>query len=198
MNDENQRRIRDLVTEAFGYMVRASGFRNNEEGMAAIREQFRDPATSPAAWIHKQAEAIYPGCAGNTIKPEQFFDILGFIGTEEKLTSLLTSGPDEYFPRIEAFLLWLVKEYLPSMRTQAQTAAKELPQFRRGGPKVQMPDASVRREIYEEIMREYGRTGSMTEAQTHVARKRKLNVRMIQRIKAMVIAENQESSKQSE
>jgi hypothetical protein len=190
MNAEYQEMIRVLVREAFGPLSKATGFKSYNEAIVALREEFRNNAASPALWIHKQVEEVYPACQGNTVDPKAFLDILGIIDTEDKLVAVTREMPDEEFPIIQKFLLWFTKEFLPARRAAAKLMLKHLPQYRRGGPKVIMPSDSECRQIFKEVMEEYSKSGSMGEAQMTVARKKKVNVRMIQRIKAKVLAEN--------
>jgi hypothetical protein len=86
---------------------------------------------------------------------------------------------------IELFLRWMSKEWEPYQREHAKALVKHLPWYRRGGPKrKKMPDDEGCRQICKEIFDEQRKTGSIGVAQRNVALKRRLNIRMVQRIKA--------------
>jgi hypothetical protein len=184
MNEEHQATIRAMVDEAFDALCKAKGYQSYEEAIVVLREEFRDKATSPAAWILKRARDIYPMGEPDSIRPENLYEILSQIDTLEKLVSVTREMPDEQFSIVENFLRWFLREWLPSKRAEGERDRKYLPQYHRGGGKRTMPGDEECREICKEIFDEYRRTGSIGKAQKNVALRRRLNLRMVQRIKA--------------
>jgi hypothetical protein len=185
MNAENQKKLRAMRDKIIDSLNRAKGFSNYEEAIALIREIVRDKTTSPAPFLHRWARELYPVTPPDTVEPESFYEILGLIDTTEKLDATLAGMPDESYHMIEVFLQWVWNECLPAMKADAQKTAKGLPQYHRGGPKhTKMPDDDLCLVIWNEILEEYRLTGVMGEADRNVALKRRLTLRMIQRIKA--------------
>jgi hypothetical protein len=184
MKAANQKRIREMLLEIFGPLSKARGYKNYEDAVNVFREEFRDKGTSPAAWLHKQAKEAYPLCHSNSIQPEQFGDILGMVDNIDTLVSATDAMSDDDFPAIEAALHWMLREFLPSKRAEGASMKKHLPQYRRGPGKRKMPSDAECLKIYNEFLHEYAENGSVGEAQRNVARKRKLNPWMIQRIRA--------------
>jgi hypothetical protein len=184
MNEENHATIRGMVDEAFDALCKAEDFQSYEEGIALLREEFRDQATSPGPWLLKRTRKLYPMEEVDSIRPESLYEVFGQIDTKEKLVSITREMSDDDFPVIHKALHWLLREWLPSRRAAADRARKHLPQYHHGGGKRTMPSDEECRQICNEIFEEYRKTDSIGEAQRTVARRRKLKLRMVQRIKA--------------
>jgi hypothetical protein len=183
MKTEEADRLLAMHDQLWEHLRRAGGVESYEEVIARVCEEVREKETSLAPWLHKMARAMYRGNELDSIQPEDFYAILGLIDNREKARAVLLSLPDEMASEIEQGVTFVLKEVLPTLRTHAQSSIKHLPYRRSGGPKPTMPSDEECLEIYDEILAEYRETGLMGEAERNVALKRKLNVRMVQRIK---------------
>jgi hypothetical protein len=119
-----------------------------------------------------------------SIQPEQFYAILGLIDSREKAYNILLTLPEEAVTDVERLLGFMLKELLPSIRTQAQATVDALPYKRSGGPKTSsMPEFSVCREISVTIEMLHSKQGvGKVIAQQQMADKYDLSLRTVQRI----------------
>jgi hypothetical protein len=182
MKLETQKRLGELFERVVKHLCLVSGTKSYEDAIGLLRSQFRNSGTSPAAWLHRMAQEIYPMNEPDSVDPERFYDILGLIDTREKAHAVLAGFPEEAIPQIEQFLKFLLKEYLPGQRLAAQEMVKALPQRRSGGPKPTMPGEAECRQICDEIFDLHRRGVPKGNAQRRAAQKRKLSLRTIQRI----------------
>ncbi len=178
MNDEvlNRRQAFDAVIE---YFQAICGTNDYEGAIAMLKEQFRDKEASPAHWLHKLARGIYPANPPDTVQPEHFYEILGMIDTREKHDAIFSQLPG---PEVDKFLKFLLKDFLPAVRSNAQLMAKKLPQRRNGGPKPKMPSEEKCREIFDEIEQLHRKNVKRGIAQRRLAERTGLSVRTVQRI----------------
>ena len=182
MEPETQKRIQELFGQVVELLCRMSGTKGHEEAIAALRMQFHDKETSPAAWVHGIAKTIYPTKEPDSVNPEKFYEILGLIDTREKSDAVLASLPEDAAPEIERFLKFVLKEFLPSQRLAAQKLVKQLPQRRGGGAPSKMPSPAECRQICAEINKWHGQGVSLGVAQQRAADKWNKSLRMIQRV----------------
>jgi|SRR5579871_493306 len=185
MELETQKTLQEMFDQVVEHLCRMSGTKSYEEAIAALRMQFRDKNTSPAAWIHKVARGLYPTNESDSVNPEFFYEILGMIDTKAKSDAVLASLPEEAAPEIEKFLKFLLKEFLPTQRLAAQKLVKALPQRRTGGPKSKMPSEAKRRQICHEIIELHAKGVSKGDAQKRASLKWNIPLRSIQRIWAL-------------
>jgi hypothetical protein len=182
MKPETQKRLQGLFDQVVEHLCGVSGTKNHEEAIAALRMQFQDKRTSPAAWMHGIAREIYPTNEPDSVRPENFYEILGLIDTREKSDAILASLPEDVAPEIEKFLKFVLKDFLPSQRLAAQELAKHLPQRRGGGAPSKMPSRAESRLICAEINKLHGEGVLLGAAQQRTANKWNKSVRMIQRV----------------
>ena len=151
MTAEALDRLRPDLDLLVGYLCQMSGTTSYEDAITALRVGFHDKRTSPAAWLHRVAEGLYPAAQQNSVDPEMFYEILGLISTREQFDAALASLPDESVPQIQKFLIFVLKDYLPSQKVRSQALARMLPQRRSGGAKPKMPDKATRNAICKKI-----------------------------------------------
>jgi hypothetical protein len=182
MDLETQERLAGMFDQVVEHLCRVVGTTSYEEAIAVLRTQFQDKNTSPAAWLHGIAPAVYPTNEPDSVDPGRFYEILGLIDTREKSDAVLASLTQDAAPQIESFLRFLLKEFLPAQRLTAQELAKHLPQRRGGGAPSQMPGQAERREICNEISKLHAEGVLLGAAQRRAATKWNKSVRMVQRI----------------
>jgi hypothetical protein len=147
MTPENLQRIVARAEKVLKSLGAARGVESYDEGLALLREQFRDKTASPAAYLHKLVPQIYPMTEPDTVRPELFYEILGEIDTREKAIAKLVLLPDSSVPELERFLEFCVKELLPGMRSSAAQVVKYYPYHRGGGRPLKMPGEADCRKI---------------------------------------------------
>jgi hypothetical protein len=182
MELETQKRLQGSLDQVVEHLCRMSGTKTYEDAIAALRVQFRDKNTSPAAWIHRIAREAYPTNEPDSVRPEYFYEILGLIDTRQKANAVLASLPQDATPQIERFLKFLLKEFLPNQRRAAQEFVKQLPQRRSGGAPSKMPSQAECLEICNEISKLHAAGVLLGTAQQRAAKKWNKSVRVIQRI----------------
>ena len=182
MTIETHDRLWPLLQKVFEYTGSANGFSSYEESIAASRLDFQDKSTSPAAFIHKKTRELYPMSEPDSVRPENFYQILGFIDTKEKLSSSLASLPEESALEIEKALRFLLKEYLPSQREAAKQRTRHLPQRRAGGAPSKMPSSADCCTICDEINDLHRKGVLLQDAQPRVAQKWNKSRRTIQKV----------------
>jgi hypothetical protein len=182
MELETQKRLETVLDQVVEHFCRMSGTKNYEEAITALRTQFRDKNTSPAAWMQRIALEAYPTNEPDSVDPERFYEILGLIDTREKFDVVLASLPEEAAPEAEKFLKFLMKEFLPNQRLTAQELVKALPQRRAGGPKPKVLAEAKCRQICDEIIELHAKGVSIGDAQRRAAQKWNIALRSIQRI----------------
>jgi hypothetical protein len=94
---------------------------------------------------------------------------------------VFTQLPEEKAPQIEAFLDFVLKQFLPQLKTNAKLMRKVLPQRHDGGPNPKMPPEEECRSIYDEIEK-LAKTVKRGIAQRRLAERKGLSLRMVQRI----------------
>lgn len=165
----------DEVIERFCAICRVDSY---EEAIAKLKEQFRDKSTSPAHWIHMIAREAYAIDSPDTVEPEYFFEILELIDTREKMAEAFATVPEA---EADKFLTFVLKKLLPGARSNAAELAKKLPQRHTGGPKSKKPPEEECRAIYNEV-ENMARKMKRGVAQLRVAKRKRLSLRMVQRI----------------
>jgi hypothetical protein len=182
MKKETEERLLPKYEKVIGLFSAMSGADSYEASIRMLQEECRNGSTSPAAWLHKRAREIYPTDQPDSVRPEFFFEILTMIDSREKAMAVFAALPEEEAPKIEEFLDFFLKEFAPSLRSNAKLLAKKLPQRRSGGPHSKMPSREVCRAICDEIQALERKGVQRGIAQRRVADKRGLKLRMVQRI----------------
>ena len=181
MKEETQKRLKPTFDKVIDLFVVTSGADSYEAAIAKLREQCRDKVTSPAPWLHKIARQIYRTDKPDSVKPDNFYEILGLIDTREKATAVFVKLPEEGVPEIEKFFSFLLKVFFPSLRLGSKIF-KKLPQRRGGGRPPTMPSEDECRAIYGEVEVLDRKRVLRGIAQRRVADKYGLSLRMVQRI----------------
>lgn len=184
MTETRAEKIQARLDQMWEYISQAAALADYEAVIAAAREMFRDPSTSPAPFLHKVARETYPMVEQDSVRPEQMYGILGLIDNREKAHAVLMGMPDSAAPEIEKFLDFMLKELLPEQRRHAQRVVGALPYKRIGGPKTSTwPSVTICREICEGIDRLHVKEDVQKgDAQEQMALKYGLSTRMVQRI----------------
>ena len=181
MTPETHKKLQQMVDQIWEYLCGATGSENYEAGIAALRENIRK-TPSLAVLSHEVPRRTYPMIQLDSIRPENFYDILGLIDNKEKAQTVLRELPEDAAPEIEKALRWMLKEWLPSLRSNAQSMAKHLPQRRGGGAPSKMPNEAECREICAKINKLYGEGTPLGKAQQRAAMEKGKSLRMVQRI----------------
>jgi len=181
MTEETYKKLKPMLDQLWGYVLKAAGFDGYQAGFSALQEQGQRNSSFGNV-VQDFAQQVYPEISGNSIDPEKFAAILGLIDTPEKAEAVFRSLPEEQAPELEKFLRWFLKEWLPSQRAYAQSMAKHLPQRRAGGAPSTIPSDEECRDICNEISSLHRKGVSLGLAQRRLARKRALSLRTVQRI----------------
>jgi hypothetical protein len=181
MRAETAEKIQSLVDRVWKYFCSISGVANYDVSIKALRENARQ-YPSFAVWAHQWARENYPMPQLDTIQPENFAEILELIDSREKFGAVTSQLPEEAAPEIKKFLEWMLKECLPSMRADAQSLVKHLPQRRRGGRPIIMPGPAKCRQICKDISKLHESGVALGLAQRRISTREELSLRMIERI----------------
>ena len=168
----------DQVWEYFGRMSDTTGF---DESMKALREGAQQ-YPSLAVLGHQIARECYPMPQPDSVQPERFPDIIGLIDNKQKFLTVLRQMPEESAPELEKVLLWMLKEWLPSIRLGLGAMVKQLPQRHAGGRPNEMPNPEDCRVICEEISKLHKGGLELGVAQKRLADRTGTSKRTIQRI----------------
>jgi hypothetical protein len=181
MKEETAKRLWPKYELVLGYFRAMSGEKTYDQAIEAVQAECWNPNSSPAPWLHKKAREIYQTHEQDTVQPDLFPQYLAEMDSLEKARAVFVSLPEEEVSQIEAVLDFLLKTFLPQTKANAKRVGTVLPQRRDGGPKSKMPPEEDCRTIYDEVER-LARSVGRGVAQGRVAKRKKLSLRMVQRI----------------
>jgi hypothetical protein len=180
MTPESLKQIKTLLDRTVADLRKVSGFDTYEDGITALRVATQT-GVIPVGWLRQLAGRVYSKIESNSVRPEDFEELLVIFDTKEKAISHLANLPEELVPAIKAMFRQFRSDILPTIREAMLSTAKQLPYRRSGGRPKTMPNQTQCKQICREIAALLPHVG-VGVAQRRIAERRGFTLRMIQRI----------------